>query len=113
MARLAIAKKDINTGRFTVKSGEPLPEKYQLWNVWQWIKDKFGSDSIEIINEPKRSKLYSVVYERQMREIREEFDMVSTHRDELTARLNELEKKLNSKTGSNAGMKERNGNSQG
>lgn len=87
MAKLAIATKPINAGRFSVKKGEPLPPKYQLQQVWDWIKKQFGNDSIEVIHSRSEQQLYSLAYERQLKMLSEENEALKLENIELKSKL--------------------------
>ncbi len=98
MAQLAIAKKDIQTERLTVKAGEPLPSKWQLNSVWAWIRKKFGDDSLEILVDRDMTKLHSIIFERQAQQFKLRIQELETEVAALKAKA----KKSSPETGPSA-----------
>lgn len=45
-----VATKTIETERFTVHPGMPLPEKYTGFSMRKWLRDKFGAECIEPVD---------------------------------------------------------------
>lgn len=94
MPHLAIAITDIQTERFSVKAGEPLPAKYQYPHVWESLQRKFGKPVVEELHGWNRDELAKRVLDRRIQALNQENRLSQAAISELAARCNELEAEL-------------------